>query len=222
MAKALMVYGGWDGHEPEQATALVAGWLREAGMTVERGTSLELFADTQRLKGFDVVVPCVTCGTLTGEQEAGLCAAVAEGVGIAGWHGGIVDAFRNSPTYQFMTGGQFVAHPGGIIKYRVNVTGEGREHPVFKGVGDFEVHSEQYYMHMDPGGGLKVLANTRFSGEHEGKPWIAGTVMPVVWTKTWGKGRVFVSAIGHVCKDLMGPEVKTITTRGILWAAGKV
>jgi type 1 glutamine amidotransferase len=218
MAKALMVYGGWEGHEPEQATALVAGWLKEAGMTVERGSSLEPFADPQRLKGYDVVVPCVTCGTLTGEQEAGLCAAVAEGVGIAGWHGGIVDAFRNSPTYQFMTGGQFVAHPGGIINYRVNVID--REHPITRGVGDFDVHSEQYYMHVDPG--LKVLASTRFGGEHENKPWIAGVTMPTVWTKPWGKGRVFVSAIGHVATDLIGPEVKTITTRGILWAARKL
>ncbi|MCC6320523.1 MAG: ThuA domain-containing protein [Phycisphaerales bacterium] len=218
MAKALMVYGGWEGHEPEQATALVAGWLTDAGLTVERGTSLEPFADPQGLGRYDVVVPCVTCGTLTGEQEAGLCAAVMEGVGIAGWHGGIVDAFRNNPTYQFMTGGQFVAHPGGIIKYRVNITD--REHPIVSGVGDFEVRSEQYYMHVDPG--LKVLASTRFSGEHESKPWITGVTMPTVWTKPWGKGRVFVSAIGHVAADLIGPEVKAITTRGILWAAGKL
>jgi type 1 glutamine amidotransferase len=218
MARALMVYGGWDGHEPDKATALVAGWLKEAGMRVERETSLELFADAKRLAEFAVVVPCVTCGTLSGEQESGLCEAVARGVGIAGWHGGIVDAFRNSPTYQFMTGAQFVAHPGGIIDYRVEIAE--REHPITRGVADFSIRSEQYYMHVDPA--LKVLATTRFSGEHEHKPWIARVVMPTVWTKPWGKGRVFVSAIGHVAADLAVPEVRTLTTRGIAWAAGEM
>ncbi len=211
-----MVYGGWDGHEPDKTTALVAGWLAESGMRVERETSLGLFADSRRLAEFDVIVPCVTCGTLSGEQESGLCEAVSGGVGIAGWHGGIVDAFRNSPTYQFMTGAQFVAHPGGIIDYRVQITD--RQHAITRGVADFSVHSEQYYMHVDPS--LNVLATTRFSGEHENKPWIAGVVMPTVWTKPWGKGRVFVSAIGHVASDLTAPEVRTLTTRGILWAAG--
>jgi uncharacterized protein len=215
MGKALMIYGGWEGHEPEQATALMAAALGEAGVTVERSTSLDLLADPARLRQYDVVVPCVTCGQLTAEQEGGLCGAVLEGVGLAGWHGGIVDAFRGSPTYQFMTGGQFVAHPGNIILYRVNIVD--REHAVTRGVADFEVTSEQYYMHVDPA--IHVLATTRFSGEHEGKPWIAGVVMPTVWTKPWGRGRVFVSAIGHVANDLRTPEVRTITTRGILWAA---
>jgi hypothetical protein len=215
MARALIVHGGWEGHEPEQASASMAESLRERGLEVERSTSLDLFADTAGLRRFDVVVPCVTCGQLTGEQEAGLCAAVEAGVGLAGWHGGIVDAFRASPTYQFMTGGQFVAHPGGIIPYRVTIAD--REHPITRGVPDFEITSEQYYMHVDPG--LRVLATTRFGGEHEGKGWIAGVVMPTVWTKSWGKGRVFVSAIGHVTKDLLVPEARTITTRGILWAA---
>jgi type 1 glutamine amidotransferase len=218
MAEALIVYGGWDGHEPDQASAFIAQGLQEAGLSVERTTSLDRFADTAGLKSFKVIVPCVTCGTLTGEQEMGLCAAVESGVGIGGWHGGIVDAFRASPTYQFMTGAQFVAHPGGIIHYKVNVTNP--DHPITRGVKDFDVTSEQYYMHVDPG--LNVLATTRFSGEHEKKPWIKGVVMPTVWTKAWGKGRVFVSAIGHVTKDLQIPEVRMITTRGILWAAGKL
>ena len=165
------------------------------------------------MRALDLIVPVWTQGTITREQETGLLEAVKSGVGIAGWHGGMGDSFRNNVNYQFMVGGQWVAHPGGIIDYEVNIVDH--EDPITRGLGDFGMHSEQYLMHVDPSN--EVLATTTFGGEH--CPWIEGTVMPVVWKRMWGAGRVFYTSLGHVAKDFDVPEAKEIVERGMLWAS---
>ena len=152
-------------------------------------------------------------GTLIPEGSAALRKAVLNGVGLAGWHGGMCDAFREDTEYQFMTGGQWVAHPGNVIDYRVEITGHD---PIVDGIGDFDMHSEQYYMQVDPGN--EVLAVTRFNGAV--CPWIDGTVMPLVWKRRYGKGKVFYSSLGHVAEDFRRtPQSLEIAVRGILWAA---
>jgi type 1 glutamine amidotransferase len=151
-------------------------------------------------------------GTITPEQEAGLLGAVESGVGIAGWHGGMADAFRNNPAYQFMVGGQWVAHPGNIIHYTVNISRP--DDPIVAGLNDFRMHSEQYYLHVDPSN--NVLATTTFGCEYV--DWISGTVMPVVWKRRYGSGRVFYCSIGHHASDFDIPEAKTIVERGMVWA----
>ena len=160
MKSALFVWGGWEGHEPRQCAELFAGLLSGEGYNVELTNSLDVYLDVERLQTFDLIVPMVTMSTITNEQEKGLLDAVQSGVGVGGWHGGMADAFRNNPNYQFMVGGQWVAHPGNIIDYRVNITNH--DDPITAGLGDFDMHSEQYYMHADPSN--EVLATTTFSG----------------------------------------------------------
>jgi len=92
-----------------------------------------------------------------------------------------------------------------------------RKDPITRGLDDFRMRSEQYYMHTDPGN--DVLATTTFSGRHGGVSWIRGTVMPVVWKRRYGVGRVFYSSLGHVAGDFGVPEALEIAKRGILWAA---
>ena len=208
-----MVWGGWAGHEPFQCVQLFAPMLEQAGFEVTISDSLDAYLDADKLRTYDLIAQVVTMSTITREQEKGLLDAIAAGTGFAGWHGGMCDAFRNSTDYQFMTGGQWVAHPGNIIDYRVNITD--RSDPVMAGLDDFNMHSEQYYMHVDPSN--QVLATTTFNGEH--CPWIDGVVMPVVWKRRWGAGRVFYSSLGHVAADFNVPEACEITRRGFLWAA---
>jgi type 1 glutamine amidotransferase len=214
MKKALMVWGGWDGHEPRQCVELLAPILKKEGFEVEIATTLDSYLDAAKMKSLDLIVPCWTMGSITGEQEAGLLEAVKNGTGLAGWHGGMCDAYRMNNTYQFMTGGQWVAHPGGIVDYTVNITN--KTDPITKGLKDFAMKSEQYYLHTDPGN--EVLATTTFTNGYDA-PWITGTVMPQVWKRKWGQGRVFYSALGHVAKDFAVPEVTEIMRRGMLWAA---
>ncbi len=211
--KVLMVWGGWDGHEPKQCVEKVAPVLEAAGCDVEVCDSMDIYTDAQKMNTLDLVVPCWTMGEITSEQEQGLLDAVSGGVGIAGWHGGLCDSFRNNTAYQFMTGGQWVEHPGGIVDYTVNITRP--DDPIVAGLGDFSMHSECYYLHVDPSN--EVLATTTFSGEVY--PWIAGCVMPAVWKRRYGSGRVFYSSLGHVAADFDVPEVIEITKRGCLWAA---
>lgn len=213
--QALMVWGGWDGHEPKACTDIFESVLKENGFEVKVEDSLNAFDDGEGLKGFDLIVPAWTAGDISGEQSQNLRDAIANGTGLAGWHGGMGDAFRNDPSYQFMVGGQWVAHPGNIVTYKVNIIKP--EDEIVAGLDDFTMTSEQYYMHVDPSN--EVLATTTFSGEHEGVDWIAGCVMPVVWKRRWGKGRVFYSSLGHVAKDFEVPEGKEITRRGLIWAA---
>jgi uncharacterized protein len=215
MKQALMVWGGWDGHEPKETVARFAPFLREHGFDVRIEDNMDVYTDAEYMNSLSLIVPIWTMGSITGEQEKGLLDAVKSGVGLAGWHGGTGDAFRTNTSYQWMIGGQWVAHPGNIIDYTVQITNN--DHPITQGLGEFAMHSEQYYMHVDPGN--NVLATTTISGEHEGATWTAGTVMPVLWTRLWGQGRIFYSSLGHVNSDFEVYEAAETVRRGMLWAA---
>jgi type 1 glutamine amidotransferase len=211
--KILFTYGGWKGHEPVQSLELFKPWLEKEGATVDAFDNLDPYADADYMKEIDLVIQTFTMAKITGAQEKGLLKAVAEGCGLAGWHGGLCDSFRQNVAYQFMCGGQWVAHPGGVIDYHVQLTDH--EDPVTNGLSDFDMHSEQYYLHVDPN--MKVLATTTFSDKHS--DWIGGCTMPVVWKKMHGKGRVFYSSLGHVMKDFEVPQALEIQQRGIKWAS---
>ena len=212
MREALIVWGGWSGHEPERCAGIVRAMLEEEGFEVHVEDTLEAFA-YPRVAAMSLVVPIVTASKIEKHQLESLSQAVRAGVGLAGFHGGMCDAFREATEYQFMCGGQWVAHPGNIIDYRVNILRKGD--PVMQGIEDFDYRSEQYYMHVDPSN--EVLATTIFSGANA--PWIHGVVMPVVWKRRHGEGRVFYSSLGHVAAEFDVPQMRTILQRGMLWAA---
>ncbi|GAB5518579.1 MAG: ThuA domain-containing protein [Rhodothermales bacterium] len=212
--KALFVYGGWPGHKPEVFMKQMVPVLEGEGFDVVVSDALDSYADADLMATVDVVIQQWTMSKITNEQANGLLAAIKNGTGMAGWHGGMGDAFREHTEYQFMTGGQFVSHPGGQIDYTVNVV-DNRD-PIMDGIGDFEVKgTEQYYMHVDPNN--HVLATTRFTAAHNAD--VGGAVMPVIWKRRYGKGRVFYNAIGHNPNDFDTPEVMTVTLRGIHWAS---
>jgi uncharacterized protein len=212
MREALIVWGGWSGHEPEQCAAIIKSMLEEDGFKVYVENTTEAFADPS-IKDLSLIVPIFTMSKIEKEEVSNLVAAVQGGVGLAGYHGGMGDAFRDAVDYQFMVGGQWVAHPGNIIDYRVDITRS--DDPVMAGIESFEYHSEQYYMHVDPSN--EVLATTTFNGDHA--YWINGVTMPVVWKRKHGEGRVFYSSLGHVASEFKVPQMNTILRRGMNWAA---
>jgi uncharacterized protein len=211
---ALVVRGGWAGHEPVAATELFLPGLRAAGFDVTVSDTLAVYADEAALRRFDLIVQCWTAGVLTDAECAGLVGAVRSGVGFAGWHGGIVATFAGSRDYLRMVGGQFLHHPADFLDYDVRITD--RDHPIVAGIDDFTVHTEQYWMLTDAWN--DVLATTTV---HPGPndEFTEPVAMPVVWTRQWGAGRVFCSAIGHRLADLTQPEVRTLTERGLRWAS---
>ena len=212
MREALIVWGGWSGHEPEIGAGIVAKMLEAHDFKVYVENTTEAFADPA-IADMSLIVPIVTMSKIEKEEVENLTAAVRGGVGLAGYHGCMCDAFRDSVDYQFMCGGQWVAHPGNIVDYQVDVAEP--DDPIMHGISSFAYRSEQYYMHVDPAN--EVLATTTFSGEHA--PWTKGVVMPVVWKRRHGDGRVFYSSLGHVTAEFGVPEMKTILERGMLWAA---
>jgi type 1 glutamine amidotransferase len=215
--RALIVFGGWDGHDPVGISELFAQILQTEGFEVVTSDTTDAF-ETEDLGAFDLLLPHWTMGKISPAQSQAACAAVREhGVGIAGAHGGMCDAFREDSEWQFMTGGQFVAHPGNDgTNYTVHIVDP--SHQIVNGLSDFSVSSEQYYMHIDPG--LHVLADCVFpnplaSGPHTENP----CRMPTIWTKKYGLGRVFYNALGHQRNVLEAEPVKEIMRRGFLWAA---
>lgn len=215
MAKALITWGGWEGHQPDLVADLFAGWLRAAGMAVTVTDSLSCFDDPAALADLALIVPVWTMSKIAREQAEAAAAAVASGVGLAGCHGGMCDAFREDVTWQFMTGAQWVAHPGNDgVAYRVRITSD---HETVAGIEDFDVATEQYYLHVDPA--VKVHAVCDFP-QVEGPHSPNGPVeMPVVFTKLWGKGRVYYNALGHRRDVIDHGPAADLMRRGLLWAA---
>lgn len=213
--KAIIVWGGWDGHEPDKVAEIFRREITQMGGEAEVYDSLSAFEE-KNLLDYDLIIPVWTMGEITSEQEKAVTTAVASGVGIAGCHGGMCDAFRKAVGWQFMTGGNWVAHPGGDgVEYVVEI--KKGSHPIVEGLEDFTVKSEQYYLHVDPA--VKVLATTRFPTV-EGVHSPNGPVdMPVVWIKYWGQGRVFYCSLGHKANIVEMPETLEIMRRGFRWAA---
>jgi len=226
---ALVVRGGWDGHEPVQATDLFIPYLEEQGFAVRVADSPAPYADPGLMAGIDLVVQCMTMSTIAPAEAAGLVAAVGSGTGLAGWHGGIVDAFRASADYLQLVGGQFAAHaarsaPGertgeqedNYVPHRITMTPAAAEHPITKGIADFDLTTEQYWVLTDDY--VDVLATTTTAVRPWG-PWNRPVSTPAVWTRQWGDGRVFVATPGHKVAILRDTNVRTIVERGLLWAA---
>lgn len=215
MARALVTWGGWAGHEPEKVGPMFADWLRAAGMEVTLTDSLACFDDAEAVRGYDLIVPVWTMSKIAKEQALNVCAAVAAGTGIAGCHGGMCDAFRENVDWQFLTGAQWVAHPGNDgVEYGVRIVSDD---PLVAGVGDFTVRTEQYYLHVDPA--VKVHAVCDFpvvDGPHAVNGPVA---MPVVFTKGYGAGRVYYNALGHQKNVIDHGPAAELMRRGLLWAA---
>ncbi len=216
---ALIVWGGWDGHDPENVAHFLGDLLTTEDFNVTISGTLDSFADEDLVFAQNLLIPVYTMSEITNEQFEPVRKAVAEqGIGMAGCHGGMCDAFRTNTEWQFMTGSQWVAHPGNDgVRYMVNVN-SANPHEITAGLPDFEVVSEQYYLHVDPG--VKVLATCDFplpgvEGPHSDNP----CKMPQIYTKMYGKGRVFYNALGHQ-KNVLEAEVpKELMRRGMLWAA---
>jgi type 1 glutamine amidotransferase len=208
--RALFIAGGWSGHVPEQCAGIFSDELKAAGFITRIETTLDHLAEAEELKTYDVIVPCWTMGQLTPEQSKGLIEAVRSGVGLAGFHGGMGDAFRGNLNYEWMVGGHFVGHPY-VGDYTVNI--RDTSHVITAGLPvSFAYKSEQYYLLVDPG--VHILADTAYTYEDR------TVIMPVAWAKHWGKGRVFYSALGHAPSEFTDfPVARTLTTQGLLWAA---
>ena len=217
MKKAWIFQGGWDGHEPKQTSERFAGMLRRNGFGVEIFDSLDPLGNLDALMALDLMVFCWTMGEIKPEYTRNVSRAVGAGVGLAGCHGGMCDAFRNDTEWQFITGGQWVAHPGGDgVEYTVNIC-HGSS-PITEGLEDFKVCSEHYYLHVDPA--IEVLATTRFPVVQYYHCANKPVDMPVAWTKLWGNGRVFYTSLGHH-DDVFekSPSAAVLMERGMLWAA---
>lgn len=208
--RALLLYGGWEGHQPERCADYAERSLLEE-FEVTRSKDLGML-QPDALSQFDLVVPIWTFGELSQDREEALLQSVASGLGLVSWHG-FASAFLESRPHKFLLGGQFVGHPGGNhVTYAVRFLAND---PLVDGLEDFTISSEQYYLLIDPG--VKVVAATSIVGDK--MEWLSGVAMPLAWKRPWGMGRVFYCALGHALEDLQHPSVITMLRRAVRWAA---
>ena len=225
---ALVVRGGWDGHQPVQATNLFIPFLEENGFDVRIEDSPAIYADAEYMATVDLILQCNTMNTIERPQFEGLRAAIEAGTGMAGWHGGIADSYRNESDYLTLIGGQFGCHPGkhpderrgeqadNYVPYTVNMLPEAADHPITAGISDFDLVTEQYWVLADDY--CDVLATTT-QKVRSWDPWHREITSPALWTRLWGEGRIFVTTPGHRVEVLEDENVRTIIERGLLWAA---
>lgn len=225
---ALVVRGGWEGHQPVEATELFLPHLREHGFDVRIEDSPAVYADADAMAGIDLVVQCMTMSAIDKDEFWGLRAAVEAGTGLAGWHGGIADSYRATSDYLHLVGGQFACHPGvtpaertgkqsdNDVRYRVEMAASAADHPITAGIGDFDLVTEQYWVLADDY--IDVLATTT-QAVRPWDPWHRPVTSPAVWTRRWGLGKIFVCTPGHRVEVLQVPEVNTLIKRGLLWAS---
>jgi len=225
---ALVVRGGWEGHHPVEATDLFVPFLEQSGFDVRIEDSNEIYTDEAVMAATDLILQSVTMSEISAEAFAGLKKAVENGTGLAGWHGGIADSYRKSSDYLQLIGGQFATHPSkhpdqcsgdqsdNYLPYTVELTELGRAHEIMAGLDDFTLHTEQYWvLHDDL---IDVLATTTHPVQPY-HPWHRPITSPAVWTRLWGKGRIFVATPGHSLDVLQDDNVRTIIERGLLWAS---
>ncbi len=229
--KALVVRGGWEGHRPVEATDMFIPFLQENGFDVRVEDSNEVYADEAAMEATDLIVQSVTMSDISGDALKGLRRAVERGTGLAGWHGGIADSYRNSSDYLQLIGGQFATHPSkhpdscegdesdNFLCYTVDLTDLGRGHQIMDGLEDFTLRTEQYWVLTDD---LNDVLATTTHPVQPYHPWHRPITSPAVWTREWGAGRVFVATPGHSPVVLRDINVRTIIERGMLWASRTV
>ncbi|MBE4718102.1 ThuA domain-containing protein [Pseudarthrobacter sp. AB1] len=225
---ALVVRGGWDGHQPLEATELFIPFLKDKGYDVRVEESTKIYADAEYMAGVDLVMQCMTMTTIEKDEFEGLRTALENGTGMAGWHGGIADSYRNTSDYLHLIGGQFACHPGkhpdeltgeqpdNYVPYAVNMLPAAADHPITRGIGDFDLVTEQYWVLTDDY--IDVLATTT-QKVRAWDPWHREVTSPAIWTRQWGRGRIFVATPGHNIEILQDSNVRTIIERGLLWAS---
>ena len=225
---ALIVRGGWEGHQPVKATEVFLPFLERNGFGIRIEESPEIYADADAMAATDLIVQSMTMSQITPDQVRGLRAAVEAGTGLAGWHGGIADSYRASSDYLQLVGGQFATHPSkspellvegapenNYLHYTVEITGPGRQHPITAGIEDFELTTEQYWVLHDD---LNDVLATTTHPTQPWHPWHRPVTSPAVWTRLWGRGRIVVATPRHTPEVLEHPSVRTIIERGMLWA----
>lgn len=226
--QALIVRGGWEGHKPVESTDLFVPFLEAQDYDIRVEPSPAVYADAAVMSEVDVIVQSVTMSTIERAELEGLRNAVAAGTGLTGWHGGIADSFRASSDYLQLVGGQFATHPSkhpdevigtetdNFLRYTVEMTDLGREHPITRGIPDFELETEQYWVLTDE---LNDVLATTTHPAPAWHPWQRALTTPAVWTRHWGSGRIAVATPGHSPDVLRNEHVRTIVERSILWVS---
>lgn len=203
MKRVLILWGGWEGHAPDRVAERLGRVLEERGYETTV-TSYFGILMSEDISGYDVIVPIWSCGIKGDIYLDCLLDFVKGGGGLSTFHGGI-NWFEQEKYYEMIGG--FYVYDTESEDYPVKIVDP--QHFITKSQQDFVTHSEKYFLQTDPTN--KVLAVGRFQC----------TDMPIAWTRRYGQGRVFYTALAHSMEALFKEESLTMLLNGIDWCAGR-
>jgi type 1 glutamine amidotransferase len=214
---ALVVVNGDDIHHDLLSAATVFQQLGiEAGLVTRRAMGLNRFVDARPETADAHVYLFYTAGGQfpTAQQEA-LAASVAAGKGLVGVHGANILGWEGDDVdpadrpYFDLLGNRYLSHGPGHHEGRHTIEIVG-EHPITEGLEDFELFDE-YYEFEFADDDVQILAQRHRAD---------GEVIPVLYVRTIGAGRVVYLALGHDMRSWGEPPVRTLVRRSLAWAAG--
>lgn len=200
VTKVLFMVGG-PFHDNAELYPIIEKKLEGTGeFKITRSKDLNEFK-AENIKKYDMVMIYLTRETLTKEQEQGLVSFVENGKSLIGMHC-VTDAFRDSNAYWKLVGGLFRTH--GHETFQVNVTA--KRNPIVQGMSSFSINDETYCDDFHPDSKCQVLMRRDKDSE------------PVTWVQYYGKGRVFITALGHGKEAWENPAWQELVLRGAEWA----
>jgi type 1 glutamine amidotransferase len=201
-------------------------------LNVRGGKPMHAGFQPQGLGDFDAVVVASASGDwdLSADQKAALLAFVHEaGKGIVVMHAGM-DANHGWRDYLDMIGAEMTGHPFNTVEKVLvpfPIVNESRDFPATRHLpAEFRKQDELYVVRNWLRSEVNVLLRldaTRL--DYDAYPDLATQLppdhdFPIAWTKRYGKGRVFVSSLGHPAEAFDDPDIVQMYAEAVKWALG--
>jgi uncharacterized protein len=198
----------------------------------EGGAAMKAGFQPKGLGDFEAVVVAGASGDwhLTESQKAAFLAFVHDqGRGLVVIHAGL-DANHEWRDYLDMIGGEFTGHPFNSpqrVLVSFPLVNEAPGFPIVRHLpGAFHKQDEWYVIRNWSRSDVNVLlrldaAKLDYSASPELETQIPPDHdFPIAWTKRYGKGRVFVSSLGHQAEAFDDPDIAQLYAEGTKWALG--
>jgi len=214
--KAVVVTGG-HGFDQGAFLGLFEGYDDIAAVHAPQKDDSEIFEDIAEWP-YDVIVLYNMTQRISEKRRKNFLALLDRGVGLVVMHHAIA-AFKDWPEYEKIIGAKYYLHPeekdgvkhppstyrhGVAMKIRV----EDPDHPITKGLSDFEVKDETYakWTYHD---GNHLLLSTDTTGSDRA----------IAWARSYCNSRVFYIQLGHGTGTFADRNYRHVVTRAIRWAA---
>ena len=206
----LLVFVGTEGiyHDHAGQGRFIADTVSKAG-DIEADFSRDYEILANRLDAYDSVLFYTDVGELTDAQENGLLTYIKRGGGFFGLHTAAA-SFHEANGYHEMLNAFLLGHSK-YMDFTVNIINV--DHEITRGLSDFVVTDELYYVKHDPSKSHHLM---------QAYDPTCDETHVMAFHHTYGDGRVFYFALGHDMAALENPNFQETIRRGVLWVGKRL